>query len=184
MKGLCAIDNGYTLGEGACGKVVAAGPPGVVVKRVHRRLKHRAKCLDARAQCALQQWANELLTPANGFSVLFSPRAWTSEVESEAQSDKRANEREYLMELIDCSSEMEANELASESPELTELRLFYEKARSAGIYPCDYELYRQPGGRVALIDFDKFGKWNQKADGDEVVFPWGLIGKPLYPWYK
>ena len=180
MATLCARETGAALGEGACGSVLETGRPGIVVKRVHRRLKHRAKCLDARAQCRVQQWANELLIPANGFSLLFTPRAWLNE----SQSDKRANEREYLMELIDPSREVGGNELPDESQELTELRLFYEKARSVGIYPCDYELYHQSDGRLALIDFDKFGQWNQKADGDEVVFPWGLIGKPLYPWSK
>lgn len=52
-----------------------------------------------------------------------------------------------------------------------ELQQFYRKGRSLGIYPQDFELYKQPDGRVAMVDFDKFGIWN--TDGS-VEFPWGL----------
>ena len=92
---------------------------------------------------------------------------------------------EYAMERIHCDNEstVRAPELPSESLELSELRLFYEKARAKGIYPCDYELYRQSDGRVAMIDFDKFSQWRQTPDGDEIVFPWGATtSEPVYPW--
>jgi len=163
-------ETGALLGGGACGSVLATDQAGLVVKRIHRRLKHRAKCLDARAQCAMQQWCASLLTPSNGFSVLFSPQAWTT----------GSTERQYAMEQIDCSSELSPLAAAADplSPEATELKLFYEKAQAAGIFPCDYELYRQPDGRIALIDFDKF---SQFANG-EVTLPWGATMRPVYPW--
>ena len=152
--------------EGACGKILDTEDSRVVVKRMHRRLKHRSKCHNAKKQCELQTWVAGLLTPANGFSSLFCPAtvAWPLG-------------REYAMERIDCSQELGPSELIGR--EMDELKLFYEKAKEAGIFPCDYELYRQPDGRIGLIDFDKFGSWS----GDEVVFPWGLIwDTPLYPW--
>jgi len=154
--------------EGACGKILDTDDPKTVIKKIHRHLKHRSKCLNAEKQCQIQIWANELLTPANGFSILYTPRAWY-------QAEDR---RQYRMERIDCSHEMDA--FSASAATTAELKLFYEKAKEAGIFPCDYELYRQSDGRVALIDFDKFGSWTEK---DEVVFPWGLIWtKPLYPW--
>ena len=154
--------------EGACGKILDTDDPKTVIKKIHRHLKHRSKCLNAEKQCQIQIWANELLTPANGFSILYTPRAWY-------QAEDR---QQYRMERIDCSHEMDA--FSASAATTAELKLFYEKAKEAGIFPCDYELYRQSDGRVALIDFDKFGSWTEK---DEVVFPWGLIWtKPLYPW--
>jgi hypothetical protein len=160
--------------EGACGKILETEQAGVVVKRIHRQRRqgNRSKCNSAGKQCEIQSWASELLRPANGFSVLFSPRAWLTN-----QSDKKRNE--YAMERIDCATQLNPSELG-ETPEAAELRLFYEKAKEAGIYPCDYELYRQSDGRIGLIDFDKFGSWCKISD--EIIFPWGLIAKPLYPW--
>jgi hypothetical protein len=118
----------------------------------------------------MQQWCSKLLTPSNGFSVLFTPQAWAT----------GSAEREYAMEQINCSSELSPLAAAAdaESSEATELKLFYEKAQAAGIFPCDYELYRQPDGRIALIDFDKF---SQFANG-EVTLPWGATMRPVYPW--
>ena len=164
-------ETGALLGGGAVGSVLATDQTGLVVKRIHRRLKHRAQCLDARAQCAMQQWCASLLTPSNGFSVLFTPRAWLSD---------SAAKRQYVMEQIDCLSELSplAATANPQSPEATELKLFYEMAQAAGIFPCDYELYRQQDGRIALIDFDKF---SQFANG-EVTLPWGATMRPVYPW--
>jgi hypothetical protein len=153
--------------EGACGKILETGDPRVVVKKMHRRLKHRSKCHNAEKQCELQAWAAGLLTPANGFEALFTPRAWTPEG------------KQYAMERIDCSQQVIPELLTGN--EMVELKLFYEKAKEAGIFPCDYELYRQSDGRIGLIDFDKFAAW-VKESGDEVLFPWGLIWRPLYPW--
>lgn len=165
--------------EGACGKILEVeGNPTIVIKKIHRHLKHRAKCLNAKKQCEIQQWASSLLKPANGFSLLFTPRAWCNEAD--------ADMRQYRMEKIDCSDQVES--CSVRSSELAELKLFYQKANEIGIFPCDYELYRQSDGRIGLIDFDKFGSWHNTESGSgepyqHVVFPWGLIWtKPLYPW--
>ena len=155
--------------EGACGKVLETGDRCVVIKKVHRHLKHRAKCLNVKRQCEIQQWASSLLTPTNSFSSLFTPKAWCNETD--------AVMHQYRMEKIDCSDQVDPRSL--ESSDMSELRRFYQKANEIDIFPCDYELYRQSDGRIALIDFDKFGSWYNH----EVVFPWGLTWtKPLYPW--
>jgi len=145
--------------EGACGKIVEEAN-GTVVKKIHSHLKSRAKCHGAEKQCEIQQWASQLLTPENGFTTLYVPRAWG------------AQKRQYSMEKIHCVEEVTP-------AEVEELKLFYAKAKEVGIFPCDYELYRQPGGRVAMIDFDKFAFWK----GGSVVFPWGMVWSlPIYPW--
>lgn len=157
--------------EGACGKILETGDRCIVIKKVHRHLKQRAKCLIAEKQCEIQQWTSALLTPTNGFSLLFTPRAWFN------QGDKD----QYYMDRIDCSHEVDPFSLTPST--MSELKLFYDKAKDVGIFPCDYELYRQSDGRLALIDFDKFGSWRKTESRDEVVFPWGLTWtKPLYPW--
>ena len=145
--------------QGASGKIVEESD-GTVVKRIHRHLKQRANCHGAYRQCEIQQWAAQLLTPQNGFRTLYVPRAWG------------AQQREYRMEKINCAEEVAP-------AEVEELKLFYARAKEVGIFPCDYELYRQKDGRVAMIDFDKFAMWK----GEAVEFPWGLVWTtPTYPW--
>lgn len=148
--------------EGASGKIIEEAD-GTVVKKVHRHLKQRAKCHGAQKQCEIQQWAARLLTPENGFTILYAPRAWITQ---------KQQQHEYSMEKIHCVEEVAPAEVA-------ELKLFYARAKEVGIFPCDYELYRQPDGRVAMIDFDKFAAWK----GDAVEFPWGMVwAAPIYPW--
>jgi hypothetical protein len=54
-------------------------------------------------------------------------------------------------------------------PVLEELKSFYRAAKTASVFPVDYELYVQPDGKVAMVDFDKFSSY---SDG-EIQFPWG-----------
>jgi len=76
------------------------------------------------------------------------------------------------MERIDVSQLLED---PKEHPVLQDLKIFYDRAKLAHIFPADYELYIQPNGRVAMVDFDKFGTW---ADDGSVLFPWGLTMTP------
>ena len=82
------------------------------------------------------------------------PRAWDPEP------------HQYKMERIDCLVPVKHSEVAGE------LKMFYAMAGRQNIFPCDYELYKQQDGRVAMIDFDKFAEWRE--DGT-VVFPWGQV---------
>ena len=99
-----------------------------------------------------------MVCTSQGFTCLTVPRAWDAERFA------------YKMQRIDVSEPLEMLSVKAH-PVKDELKLFYEKAKQASIFPCDFELYIQPDGRVAMIDFDKFAQWNQ--DGS-VVFPWGL----------
>ena len=155
--------------EGACGKIIDTEDPAIVIKKIHRRLKHRSKGVTAAKQCEMQQWASSELTPANGYHILFTPRAYSTS----------ADKSEYAMERIDCSSQVEVGPCTS-AEILEELKALYAAAKKICLFPCDYELYRQPDGRIALIDFDKFGSW---SNIEEVTFPWGLVWtSPIYPW--
>jgi len=142
------------LSEGACGKIFETSEPLIVVKRLRRG--HR-KSHGAVEQCRIQSKISQILCEGNGFKILYTPRAWA------------ANENQYSMERIETASPVEIldNKIDGLSRELA---IFYMKAMAYEIFPCDYELYLQPDGRVALIDFDKFGTW--LSDGS-VETPWG-----------
>lgn len=145
--------------EGACGKILDTKSPGVVVKKIHRRRRaqQRTCSLSAEEQARLQEWA-AILCVSSGFKTLFVPRAWG------------ADRYSYSMERIDVSQPIELSSV-KDHPVFPELKLFFEKAKEASVFPADFELYKQPDGRVALVDVDKFATW--KDDGS-VLFPWGL----------
>lgn len=144
------------ISEGSCGKIYQSSLDGLVVKKIRRG---KRKSLSAEQQCIIQSKINQLLCPRNGFTLLFTPRAW------------RATECEYLMEKIDCSHQIDPNQ-NDVIGLIKELTRFYMKSMSYSIFPCDYELYLQPDGRIALIDFDKFGTC--LPDGS-VLTPWDEI---------
>lgn len=143
--------------EGASGQILLTEDPRVVIKRVYKRAgpHRRIKSHRAPAQYKIQSWAHSLLSQANGYNTLYVPKAWDAEL------------HQYKMERIDTTIPLTDGDVSE-----VELKKFYREARSRGIFPCDYELYQQPDGRVAMIDFDKFGDW--LSDGS-VVFPWGEI---------
>lgn len=142
--------------EGACGKILTTDDPNVVIKKVHRRNRpqQRTCSLKAPEQAQMQEWARRLCK-AQGFQLLYVPRAWDADTHT------------YKMERIVTEKPLEPQG----HPVLAELKVFYTKAQEQGIFPADYELYLQPDGRVAMIDFDKFGCWF--PDGS-MKFPWGL----------
>jgi len=143
--------------EGACGIILPTEDPAVVIKRVYKRAgPHRmTKSHRAPTQCAIQSFAHSICTEANGYSTLYVPRAWSPTA------------HQYKMERIDTDTQ-----LMNEGIPVEELKKFYRDMKEEGVFPCDYELYKQPDGRVALIDFDKFGRW--LSDGT-VSLPWGQI---------
>ena len=145
--------------EGACGKVLGTEDPAVVVKQVYRKARahRRTTSLRAPEQAKMQAWAHELCVKKT-FKTLYVPKAWDAEA------------HQYKMERIDVSTPVELITVKAHSV-LSDLKEFYQQAKQEGIFPADFELYQQADGRVAMVDFDKFGEW--KTDGS-VVFPWGL----------
>lgn len=141
--------------EGACGKILETDNPLVVIKQVYKKpsAHRRTKSHRARKQCEIQIWASDTCKPENGFQKLYVPKAWSP------------SDHQYSMERIDTTNPVEHQVIVEE------IRLFMDFAKKEKIYPCDYELYQQIDGRIAMIDFDKFGEWH---DDGSVTFPWGL----------
>lgn len=145
--------------EGACGKILDTDDPRVVIKKVHRRKRaqQRTCSLGAEGQAKMQMWARGVCADA-GLLLLFVPRAWDPDTYT------------YKMERIDVSRPLFIQEVKGHAV-LQDLQAFFRRAQQQGIFPADFELYVQPDGRVAMVDFDKFATWGQ--DGS-IVFPWGL----------
>ncbi len=145
--------------EGACGRIVSTDDPNVVIKRVYRRNRpqQRSCSLRAEEQARMQEWARRLCLNT-GFKLLFVPRAWDAEKHS------------YKMDRIDVATPLEMTDVKGHAV-LEELKAFYAAAMAASVFPLDYELYVQPDGKIAMVDFDKFSSWK---DGT-VTCPWGLV---------
>lgn len=145
--------------EGANGKILDTEDPQVVIKKVHRRNRahYRTGSLTAEQQMWRQEAARKSCLSA-GFKLLFVPRAWDAE------------RFQYKMDRIHVEKPLEVTD-AKDHPVFLELKQFYAAAKAHGTFPADYELYIQPDGRVAMVDFDKFGIWGYTG---EVTFPWGL----------
>lgn len=146
--------------EGACGKILLTDDLNYVIKKVHRRNRPQQRTCSLRApeQAKMQERARgicELLK----LQMLFVPRAWAIDAHN------------YKMEKIVVDKPLVDEDIKGHAV-LEELKTFYGKAKDLGVFPMDYELYVQPDGRVAMIDFDKFGSWLE--DGG-IQFPWGMV---------
>lgn len=144
--------------EGTCGMILNTENPHVVIKKIYRKANphHRTRSHRAPQQFSLQVWAHNFF---GNNSTIFVPKAWDLE------------DHQYKMERIDVSNPVPYDIIRNDKDIRRELTAMYATGRRTGIYPMDYELYRQADGRVAMVDFDKFGMWNN--DGS-VEFPWGL----------
>lgn len=93
-------------------------------------------------------------------------------------------EKEYSMEAIEDGHLIYTENFSDDLK--TELKEFYVDLAMHGFFPHDFELYLQVDGRVAIIDFEKFGEW---VSSEEVVidavgatyFPEMLLSSPLLP---
>ena len=75
------------------------------------------------------------------------------------------------MERIDTSHPEPLQESAPHQL-IKELLLYYYLCSKQGYFPNDYELYKQPDGRYALVDFDKFGIF---ISSEKIEFPYHQI---------
>lgn len=142
--------------EGASARIESTEDHTVVIKRMKRGVKGS---LPIKRQYEIQTWSSDFLSPDNGFKILQTPRAWSPE------------EKQYKMERIDDAQMISYEDVKSVEGLEAEIKRYVREAKTQkGLYPNDFELYRQPNGAVALLDFDKFGTW--QADGS-VLFPWG-----------
>lgn len=145
--------------EGANGKILSTDNENVVVKKIHRRnrAQYRASSLSAGEQMVIQEMVRHLCLK-EGFKLLFVPQAWGAE------------RFQYKMDRICVEKPLELTE-AITHPIFEELKIFYKCCKGATLFPADFELYIQPDGRIAMVDFDKFARWLPTGD---IVFPWGL----------
>ena len=154
-----AKGNLYSLSnmEGSCGRILNTDDPNVVIKKVYRRNRpqQRSCSLRAEEQARMQEWARGVVWSLQ-LKTLFVPRAWDAE------------KHQYKMDRIDVSKPLQEDQIKTHDV-LADLKAFYAKAKDRGVFPVDYELYIQPDGRVAMVDFDKFSTWHK--DGS-IVFPW------------
>jgi hypothetical protein len=147
--------------EGACGKIVETDDPRVVKKIIYRRSKsqRRTKSLRARAQYEIQKWSHAECQLSRGYRVLKVPDAYKPEDHS------------FEMDRIVATNPLTQDEAQRDSMLMEDLRRFFVACKVRGLYPLDFELYTQPDGSIAMIDFDKFGRWC--SDGS-VVLPFGM----------
>lgn len=139
--------------EGATSTVSNIGK-GWVKKTLKRKAK-KTSILPMDTQYKIQVWSSELLQPKNGFKLLFSPSARPS-----------TNANSYEMEKILTDKQI----LKISNPALKkEVIEYFRHAKAHGYYPSDFELYEQPDGRIALLDFDKYGVINKEKK--TVLFP-------------
>ena len=145
--------------EGTCGCIVPGDNPEVVIKKVWKRANAWRRIHSHRAptQCLIQNWAHMLCRPENGFNILWVPPAWDF------------SKHQYRMLRIDDSNMLSRDDIDSDIKLENDLKLLYAAGFKSGYYPADFELFRQPDGSVAMVDFDKFGWWRE--DG-AVRFPW------------
>ncbi len=117
----------------------------VVIKTAKRRVPRGSLCIQQQYQ--LQTWATR---ETQDYKVLHVPAAFTL-----------LNHKSYTMHRIDTTQPLW---LSSECPPrlgppglVEELnRLVSAAANTCNAVPHDYELYLQPDGTVAMIDFDKW----------------------------
>lgn len=142
--------------EGASGRIEATNKKNIVRKVVYSRSSSQKKTssLRAPAQAAMQKRMRNL---TKEFKLLFVPDVY-----------EIAN-TSYTMDRVDVSKPIEMMSIQEYSV-FSEIQKFFQLCRSEGIYPADFELYEQPDGRVALLDFDKFATW---AKDGSITFPWG-----------
>ena len=112
--------------------------------------------MDANQQVRMQLMLKKICEKL-ACQVLYVPTAW------------RDTERQYTMEEIDVNHPILLQDVAAYPGLCQELAQVHASCRRRRVFPADFELFLQPTGRVAMLDFDKFGTWH--PDG-AVTFPW------------
>lgn len=101
-------------------------------KTIKKVLKRKTKGLSAHEQFKIQLTA---YTITHNFKTLFVPKPISWDTHS------------YTMQKIDVSEPIGT---------CSELEDFIEQMKQHGYVAFDYEMYLQPDGRIALIDFGRF----------------------------
>jgi len=155
--------------EGAYGRIISTGLD-TVAKIPHRRVPKGSLSLDE--QKAIHA---AVLQETTSYTVLTAPRLVHSDRYEMARIDV-----EKIIFLGCQGNVVEVNTALLVSELATLWRALYKK----GYIAWDFELYLQPDGRVAMVDFDKFKKASVAGLEDELFvhpcFPRGFKDIVLY----
>jgi hypothetical protein len=130
--------------EGAYGRIVSTGPE-TVEKIPHRRVPKGSLSLDE--QKAIHA---AVIEETSSYTLLTAPRLVTS--------DRYEMGRIDVEKLIFLGCQGNVLEGVDREVLLSELVRLWRALYKKGYMAWDFELYLQPDGRVAMVDFDKFKK--------------------------
>ncbi len=113
-------------------------------KYVIKKNKRNIKSMSIKDQFDLHNKVFQILNNEK-YELLYTPKPFVQE------------NNYYVMERIDDSFLLTLDDYDKKI--INELKYFYTDLKNINIFPFDFELYLQPNNQVALIDFDKFGKY-------------------------
>jgi len=160
------------LEDGATGRLIDEGASARIYEYIHypalyvvkqQKRQARGHAHPPSFQQKIQQWSNQLIQPPN-FQTLCVPAAFEISTSPKATA--------YVMERIDTSQPEDLSHPLVPQQLVKELLLYYFLCSQQGYFPNDYELYKQPDGRYALVDFDKFGIFLTR---EQIEFPFQQI---------
>lgn len=160
------------LEDGATGRVIDEGASSRIYEYTHYPTQYVVKQQKRQArnsthppnfQQKIQQWSYQIVQPPN-FQTLRVPAAFEISTSPKATA--------YVMERIDTSQPESLQETTPPSELIKELLLYYFLCSQQGYFPNDYEIYKQPDGKYALVDFDKFGIF---ISSEKIEFPYHQI---------
>ena len=164
--------NQMFLEDGATGRHIDEGAsariyeytyyPGYYVVKQQKR-QARGHSHPPNFQQKIQQWSNQIVQPPN-FQILRVPAAFEISTSPKATA--------YVMERIDTTQPEDLSHPLVPQQLIKELLLYYYLCSQQGYFPNDYELYKQPDGKYALLDFDKFGIFLSR---EKIEFPFHQI---------
>jgi hypothetical protein len=160
------------LEDGATGRLIDEGASARIFEYTHYPTHYVVKQQKRQArnsthppafQQKIQQWSYDIVKPPN-FTLLRVPAAFEISTSPKATA--------YVMERIDTSHPNTLQE-ENQPPQLVkEILLYYFLCSQQGYFPNDYEIYKQPDGYYALVDFDKFGIF---ITSEKIEFPYHQI---------
>ena len=130
--------------EGAYGRIVSTGPD-TVKKIPHRRVPKGSLSLDE--QKAIHA---AVIEETLSYTVLTAPRLFYSDGYEMGRID--------VEKLIFLGCQGNVLEGLNKEVLVSELARLWRALYKKGYMAWDFELYLQPNGRVAMVDFDKFKK--------------------------
>jgi hypothetical protein len=134
------------IGQGASSIITDLGEGWV---RKTTKIPTRKDGMPLKQVYKLHCWSHRLLS--RGYEILYTPSA------------RELKKNSYEMEKIVPSV---IEQVKNGTPLAKEIINYIAAALKDGIVPQEFELYQQPDGKVALLDFDRYGT----VKGDKALF--------------